>query len=334
MSPASIKDVARLAGVSVGTVSNVLNRPEKVSPATIERVTRVVEEVGFVRNDAARQLRAGRSTSIGLIVLDVRNPFFTELARGVEDEASRHQLSVILGNSDEEPARESAYLDLFDEHRVRGVLVSPIGDVTTRLDRLRAHGTAAVIVERDAEGTGFSSVSVDNVAGGYLAARHLLGAGRRRLAFVGARFEIRQVADRLEGVRRAVSETPGALLEVVSGESLTVLEGRRLGQELALRPPAERPDAVLAANDLLAIGSLQAFILSDRVHVPEDVAVVGYDDIDFASAAIVPLTSVRQPSQLMGSTAVRLLLEESDSSTAHPQNIVFQPELVVRDSSG
>lgn len=333
MSPASVKDVARLAGVSVGTVSNVLNQPEKVSPATIERVMHVVRELGFVRNDAARQLRAGRSTSIGLIVLDVANPFFTELARGAEDAAAERRLSVILGNSDEEPEREAAYLDLFDEQRLRGVLISPVGEITPRLDRLRAHGITAVVIERNGEGSGFSSVSVDNAAGGYLAAKHLLDSGRRRLSFVGARYDIRQVADRLDGARRAVEETPGATLTVVSGDALTVLEGRRLGQAIADMTD-NRPDAVLAANDILAIGVLQAFVVSGRVRIPEDIAVVGYDDIDFASAAIVPLTSVRQPSALMGTTAVRLMLDEADGVLSEPHNIVFQPELIVRASSG
>jgi hypothetical protein len=129
MAATSIRDVAERAGVSVGTVSNVLNNPARVSPASVERVLAVIEELGYVRNDAARQLRAGRSTTIGLVVLDVRNPFFTDVARGAEDEAARHALSVILGNSDEDTAREAAYLDLFEEQRVHGVLISPYGEI-------------------------------------------------------------------------------------------------------------------------------------------------------------------------------------------------------------
>lgn len=333
MVAAGIKDVARLAGVSVGTVSNVLNRPTRVSADTVARVRAAIDELGFVRNDAARQLRVGHGSTIGLVVLDIGNPFFASLARGAEDAADAAGLSVMIGNSDENPAREGAYLDLFHEQRVRGVLISPIGDITDRLRRLREHGTRAVLVDRSGEGTGVSSVSVDDVAGGYLAAQHLLGQGRRRLAYLGAQFEIRQVTDRLEGARRAVSEVPGATLEVVTARGLTVVDGRAAGQQLAHRSAGERPDAIFAANDLLAVGVLQALVMTGTVRVPDDIALVGYDDIDFASAAVVPLTSVRQPSRLLGETAVSILLQEAADPDLVTRDVVFTPELVVRAST-
>lgn len=182
MSTVSIRDVARRADVSVGTVSNVLNHPEKVSAASLERVLATIEELGFVRNDAARRLRLGRSTTIGLIVLDMRNPFFTDVARAAEDEAAAHGLSLLLGSSDEDPGRESTYLDLFEQQRVRGLLISPVGDVEPRLERLRARGIPSVLVDRAATGDAFGSVAVDDVAGGRLAVEHLLAIGRRRIA--------------------------------------------------------------------------------------------------------------------------------------------------------
>ena len=144
----SVRDVAAHAGVSVGTVSNVLNHPQKVSADALARVHAAIGALGFIRNDAARQLRAGSSNTVGLIVLDVRNPFFTDLARGAEDAAAAAGLSVILGNSDENSDRESTYLDLFEEQRVHGVLISPLGDVSARLARLRARGIPAVLVDR------------------------------------------------------------------------------------------------------------------------------------------------------------------------------------------
>jgi LacI family transcriptional regulator len=328
-----IKDVAATAGVSVGTVSNVLNRADKVSPAAAQRVLAAIEELGYVRNDAARQLRAGRSTSVGLIVLDVRNPFFTDVARGAEDAAAIAGLSVLVGNSDENVARESAYLDLFEEQRVHGVLISPFGDVTPRLARLRSRGIPAVLVDRLSADRAFSSVSVDDVAGGRLAVEHLLDAGRRRIAFVGGPLEIRQVSDRLEGARQAVN-AGNATLEVLTTAALTVLEGRLIGQELLARPAADRPDALFAANDLVAMGLLQALVMNGTLLVPGDIALIGFDDIDFASAAVVPLSSVRQPSQLIGETALRILLEEAADPDLAPQQVVFQPELVVRASTG
>jgi LacI family transcriptional regulator len=332
MSAVSIRDVAIRAGVSVGTVSNVLNRADKVSPAAAQRVTEAIEELGYVRNDAARQLRAGRSTSVGLIVLDVRNPFFTDVARGAEDAATLAGLSVLVGNSDENVARESAYLDLFEEQRVHGVLISPFGDVTPRLARLRSRGIPAVLVDRLSADRAFSSVSVDDVAGGRLAVEHLLDAGRSRIAFVGGPMEIRQVSDRLEGARQAVAAGNGSL-EVLTTAALTVLEGRVVGQALLARPAAERPDAVFAANDLVAMGLLQALVMNGTLLVPGDIALIGFDDIDFASAAVVPLSSVRQPSQLIGETALRILLEEAADPDLAPQQVVFQPELVVRAST-
>jgi LacI family transcriptional regulator len=330
---ASIRDVATRARVSVGTVSNVLNQPEKVSPASIARVHEAIEALGYVRNDAARQLRAGRSTTVGLVVLDVRNPFFTDLARGAEDEAAQRGLSVLLGNSDDDAVREGTYLDLFEEQRVHGVLISPIGDVSGRLRRMRERGTPAVLVDRVSEDGSFSSVAVDDVVGGDLAVEHLVSTGRRRIAFVGGPFEIRQVADRFAGATRAAARRPGVTIERIETHALTVLEGRRIGEAIIERPEPERPDAVFAANDLVAVGLLQALNMNGSMHVPDDIALIGYDDIDFASAAVVPLSSVRQPSQLIGATAVKLLLEEAASPALAPRQIVFQPQLVVRAST-
>jgi len=317
----------------VGTVSNAINHPDKVSPASRARVQKAIDELGFVRNDAARQLRAGRSTTIGMVVLDVRNPFFTDLARGAEDEAAGHGLSVILGNSDESTERESAYLDLFEEQRVHGLLISPYGEIESRLAQLRSRGTPSVLVDRLSGDASFSSVSVDDVAGGRVAAEHLLRSGRRRIAFVGGPLGIRQVSDRLAGATSAVSDRSDAELEVVELTALTVLEGRRAGQELAARARAERPDAVFAANDLVATGLLQALVMQGSLRVPDDIALIGFDDIDFASAAVVPLSSVRQPSELIGRTAVQLLLEEAAEPGLPPRQVVFQPELVVRTST-
>jgi LacI family transcriptional regulator len=329
----SVKDVAARAGVSVGTVSNVMNRPEKVSTAVAERVHAAIDALGFVRNDAARQLRAGHSKSIGLIVLDVRNPFFTDLARGAEDQAALAGLSVILGNSDEKADREASYLDLFEEQRMHGVLISPFGDVTARLRRLHDRGIPAVLVDRTSADASYSSVSVDDVAGGGLAVQHLIDLGRRAIAFVGGPEEIRQVADRLEGARGVVAKHPGVSIEVIRTKALSVIEGREAGNAILAREPSERPDAIFAANDLIAMGVLQALNMQGTLHVPRDIALIGYDDIDFASASVVPMSSIRQPSALIGKTAVEILIEEADDPTLTPRQVVFQPELIVRAST-
>lgn len=330
---ASIKDVALQAGVSVGTVSNVLNHPTRVSPETVKRVQKAIRNLGFVRNDAARQLRAGASRTIALIVFDAANPFFTDLARGAEDAASVEGYSVVLANTSESHEREHSYLDLFEEQRVRGILISPYSDVEDRLMALKTFGIPSVLVDRVSEKQNFSSVSVDDVAGGQIAVEHLLGLGRRRVGFVGGPAGIPQVRDRRRGAEQAVSSVPGAQLLNFDTSATTVLEGRRIGQQIVDLPRAERPDALFAANDLVAIGLLQALVATASVRVPDDIAIVGYDDIDFATSAIVPLTSIRQPSALMGETALKLLTEEAADPTKKPRKIVFQPELVIRASA-
>lgn len=338
---ASVRDVARLAGVSVGTVSNVLNAPGKVAPAMVERVQAAITSLGYVRNDAARQLRAGRSRAIAFISLDTANPFFSDLARGAEQGASAAGFSVILANSDENPGREAGYIDLFEEQRVHGVLISPFGDVADRLRVMRKRGIPAVVVDQVSSDESFSSVSVDDVAGGEAAVSHLIAQGRRRIVYLGGPLAIRQVSDRLAGARRAVAvggaTLPGAAggvtLDVVETGALGLAEGCRAGEEITRRPREEWPDAVFAANDLLAIGFLQAVFNVDPHAVPSRIALVGYDDIAFAEAAAVPLTSVRQPARQIGAAAVRILLEEADDPEAGPQHVVFQPELVVREST-
>jgi LacI family transcriptional regulator len=327
---ASVKDVAAAAGVSVGTVSNVLNRPDKVAADTVARVQSAITALGFVRNDAARQLRAGRSRSIGLVVLDTANPFFAEVARGAEERAAVEGMSVLVGNSDQILVRERAYLDLFREQRVNGVLLTPI-DATDPV--LSSAGVPLVVVDGDVPGGGVSSVAVDDVEGGHLAVSHLLDLGRRRIAFVAGPLTIRQVSDRLEGARRALAGVGDATVEVIEMDALTVLAGRAAGEAIARRAPAQRPDAVFCANDLLAVGVLQGAGILGEVRVPEDLAIVGYDDIDFAQSTVVPLSSIRQPAREIGATAVELLLEALDSPTAPPRQVRFRPQLVVRAST-
>lgn len=328
----SVRDVAEDAGVSVGTVSNVLNRPEKVSPDTVTRVQASISRLGFVRNDAARQLRAGRSRTIGLVVLDIRNPFFAEIIRGAEERADEHGLSVLVANSDEKQEREAMHLDLFEEQRVTGVLVTPVSESLPRLAQMHERGTHAVLVDRESHDERFASVAVDDVEGGRIALEHLLSVGRRRIAFVGGPVSLRQVSDRLSGAQAAAAAA-GVGLEFLATSALTVDEGRRAGTQILDRPADSRPDAVFAANDLLALGILQSLVMTGDARVPEDIALVGYDDIDFAAAAVIPLSSVRQPAALIGSTAVDLLLRGQGESAPAREHVLFRPELVARAST-
>ncbi|WP_300266681.1 LacI family DNA-binding transcriptional regulator [Microbacterium sp.] len=330
----SIRDVAQRAGVSVGTVSNVLNRPDDVSPDSVIRVSRAIEDLGYVRNDAARKLRAGVSTTVGFVVLDGQNPFYNDVVRGAEDEAATHSIAILYGNTDEDPSREKVYLDLFREQQVRGILLAPFGDVLPQLRRLRSAGIAPVLVDRFSADAEFSSVSVDSVAGGRLAVEHLIDVGRRRIAFVGGPLQLRQMNDRVAGARAAAENaTVRVDLEVVPTTAMTVEEGAATGARILARPRRDRPDAIFAGNDLLALGLLQSLSEDGRMLVPDEIALIGFDDTIFAAAAAVPLSSIRQPSRMIGRTALRIVLEEAADPESIPRQTVFPPELVIRRST-
>jgi len=332
--PASIRDVAARAGVSVGTVSNVLNRRDAVSPTTRERVLAAIADLGFVRNESDRQLRAGYSRTIGLVVLDIANPFFTDLARGVEEVANAQGLAVILCNSDDMTAKEAAHLDILAEQRVQGVLITPTAELSPAIDALRARDVPVILVDRRAPGPDRCSVAVDDVHGGRLAAEHLLERGHVRIAFVGGHSNLPQVRERSTGVTSAVRELlrSDQTLTILEHEELTVSGGRNAGGRIVGMSASSRPTAAICANDLVALGLLQEMV-RHGVRVPEEFAIVGYDDIDFAAAAAVPLSSVRKPRQELGRRAAELLLDEARNPDHMHEQLLFEPTLVVRESS-
>ncbi|WP_405774421.1 LacI family DNA-binding transcriptional regulator [Streptomyces sp. NBC_00859] len=334
-SSVGIKDVARAAGVSVGTVSNVINRPDAVAEATRARVLSAIKNLGYVRSESARQLRAGDSRMMGLLVLDMGNPFFVDVARGAERTARAAGLGVMVCNSAQSPAEEAEYLSLFAEQRVRGLLLTPADATGRNIEGFRRHGIPFVLVDRVSEGTSECSVSVDDVAGGALAVRHLVAEGHRSIAYVSGPPALKQVEDRRAGALQALAEAglPAAALHELPSRRLDVTAGRDAGARLL--GLTDRPTAVVCANDLLALGVLQEMYAAG-VRVPEDVAIVGYDDIEFAAAAAVPLTSVRQPAVTMGAIAGDLLLAEIDAMDGEGhehRRVVLQPELIVRRSS-
>ena len=328
MATSSIREVARQAGVSVATVSNVLNHPHLVAAPKRDRVRAVISELGYVRNEPARQLRAGRSRTIALVVLDVANPYFTDLARGAARLAAEHDLMVMICNSDGDPIQEHRNLDQLEQLRVLGVLIAPLQEDNPHLGRLTDRGTPVVLLDRHA-GQEQCSVAVDDVLGGQLVGAHFLERGHVHVAFVGG--PLSQVEDRHAGLREALDGR--ALITPISRPVLSVDEGRAAGEQLARMPPSQRPTAAFCANDLAALGLLQE-VTRQGIRVPADLAIVGFDDIDLAAAAPVPLSSVRLPRELVGRAAVELLLDEVALKDLHNhQHLVFEPELVVREST-
>jgi LacI family transcriptional regulator len=331
---ANVKDVAAAAKVSLGTVSNVLNRPELVSSGTRRRVEDAMRELGFVRNESARQLRAGRSRMLAYVMLDATNPFFTDVAQGIEDAAESRDLSLFSCNSDNRADRELAYLNRLQQQRVQGILITPVNPSEPVLEEIARQGTPIVIVDRVGDIATHCSVAVDDTHGGQLAVGHLLDLGHQRIAFVGGPMRIGQVRDRLTGARRALEEagrSPDDLV-VVDTEALTADQGRGAGERIAGMARRTRPTAAFCANDLLALGLLQRCVALG-VRVPEELAIVGYDDIEFAALAAVPLTSVRQPRRELGRTAAELLVDEASNPDHEHQQVLFTPELVARAST-
>jgi len=334
MSSVSIKEVATRAGVSPGTVSNVLNWPDKVAESTRARVEEAIRDLGFVRHGSASSLRAGHSRTVGLSVVDLGNPFFTDVAAGVEEAASKRGYAMILGNSSGEFLKEERNLLVFAEQRVRGVLITPTGANLAKIDQLKKRGISVVLVGHPAERTDQCSVAVNDVAGGSLAVSHLLSTGAERIAYVTGTHTVRQSVDRLIGAKQALTEAGRDLGQALREIAMSAMNARS-GQQAAERLIVEGrlPDAVFCANDLLALGMLRG-LLQAGVRVPEDVSLIGYDDIDFASASTVSLSSIRQPTHRLGRVATELLLDECDNPHSHAhQQIMFQPELVIREST-
>ncbi|HEY3337957.1 MAG TPA: LacI family DNA-binding transcriptional regulator [Propionicimonas sp.] len=321
---ASVKDVAAAAGVSVGTVSNVLNRPESVADKTRAKVEQAMEELNFHRNASARQLRAGVSHTVGAIVMDVGNPFYTELARGIEDRLAIDDHTLILCSSDDDPRREARFLRLLAEQGVRGVLVTPMSTTKDRLSALRRLGIPSVLM--DSSSHEHAAVGVDHVSGGRQAIAHLLAKGHRHILFLAGPQELQQTRHRLKGAVEAIQSAgldPSEVLKVVTLPALTANDGQQ-GLIEALES-GWGPTAVFCMNDITALGAMRELRLRG-LSVPSDMAVVGYDDLYLAAELMTPLTSVRQPMRQLGWAAADLLLTD----TPHT---LFEPELVVRASS-
>ena len=298
------------------------------------RVQTVIEQLGFVRNGSAHQLRAGRSHHLGLVVLDVTNPFFTEVARGVEDAANEAGYVVILCNSDSSPEKEGRYLHMLHEQRTAGILITPVQNDVAYLQHLRQRGSAIVLLDRPSRARDLCSVAIDDALGGELAVRHLLELGHRHITFVSGPLSIRQYAERRRGAHRAI-KMAGLDPSKTMNDILLATQNAHSGEqcvETLLNYP-QSPTAIFCANDLLALGVMRG--LGQRgIKIPGDIALVGYDDVEFASMLSPALTSIRQPKYQLGRAAAELLLHEISETEKHQHTqIMYQPELIVRSST-
>jgi LacI family transcriptional regulator len=324
----TISDVAESAGVSVGTVSNVVNRPERVAEATRARVRDAITKLGWVPNGSAATLRAGRATLVGLIVPDIRNPFFTEVARGAEDMAATSGEAIVVCNTDWLLDSERRALDALARQQVRGVIINPAGEDERYLEWLLDRGIALVLLDHRRSAGRVPSVVVDDVLGGRLAGEHLIGLGHRQIALVNGPTSIPQCEDRRLGLLGALRESrldPDRDLVEVEVEAMDAASGLAAVDEVFA---AAAPTAIFCTNDLLAIGVIRGLRLRG-LRAPNDVSVVGYDDVELAAMTDPPLTTVHQPSYELGETAYMLLRRG-----AEPEQRSFSPHLVQRESTG
>lgn len=329
-----IREVAAAAGVSVGTVSNVLNSPELVAVDTRERVEQAMRELGFVRNGLARQLREGRATTVGAVVLDIANPFFTEAARGIEDRLAQAGCMLTLCSTDMRPDREAHYLRVLEEQGVRGLLVTPAALDVESLLTIQRRGVPIVLLDCPSPVAELCSASIDDVRGGELAAAHLVSQGHRRILFLNGPHHVSQCAARSRGAHQAL-HTAGLdpsrhLLEITLAKAS--IDGAEATLHELLSMP-DRPTAIMCVSDLVALGAMRC-LRKHGIKVPDDIAIVGYDDVPFASELATALTTVRQPTYQLGHAAGGLLLADADGGGQAPhQQVVFQPELVIRESA-
>lgn len=332
---ANIRDVARHAGVSAGTVSNVLNRPSYVNAEIRQRVLDAIAELGFEPRASSRQFRPGRERTLGLAVADIGNPYFVDVALGAEAAAKELGVGVVIVHNGEDVTREEQNLDLLVQQRVHGIMITPVDERNPRLEQLVERGVPIVYVDRISGDRPCCWLATDDLLGGRLAGQHLVQSGHRSIGFVGDLGISRQVQQRFEGLQQAVAEAglPADAVQWFSAPSWRISEGRKAAGAILDLAPEQRPTAIFCANDLLALGLLQE-LAHHGISVPGDIAIVGFDDLDWASASTIPLSSVRQPRELLGRTAVRMILDEIEQGANHVhEHVIFPPELIVRESS-
>lgn len=323
--------VAKRAGVSTATVSNTLNRPQMVSPETQARVFAAIEELQFVPNKSASTLRNGTGHLIGLVVPDITNPFYAAIAKAVGAAAMERGYVMALCVSDDDPALEMEHIRMLAEQRAAGAIVVPLAADVSRLARLRLVGAHPVLVDRRWPVDDGCSVAIDDERGGFLALEHLLRTTDGPLAILNGPTAIPQCVERERGARVALEARgiPQSRLVSVEVPEMTIDEGAAAAERLAFRSLA----GVFCTNDQLAVGAIRGFARSG-LGVPDDLAVVGYGDLALATESLTTLTTIRQPKEELGRTAVDLLLSEAEAGSGHRHEArLLEPSLVIRSSA-
>jgi len=328
---AKIKDVAKLAGVSPACVSLALNEKPYVSKKAKERIYKAVRELGYRPNIVARSLRKKRTGIIGLVLSDIANPFFPEIARGVEERAREYGFNVILCNTDADPFQEKESIEILLSRQIDGLIITSAHSTANLNDYLR-EDCPIVLVNRDPFPGRFDFVGIDNISSARMAVNHLIKLGHQRIAFIEGEPESPASFGRYEGYKKALQEAGFSLQENYVKIGYLKYEGgyRVMISFLKELPP---PTAVFCANDMMALGAIDA-CAEKGVKVPQDVAVVGFDDMWIASLKAVQLTTVRQPRYQMGVKAVDLMIERIQGKRGEIKRVILSTKLIIRQTCG
>ncbi|HBG16460.1 MAG TPA: LacI family transcriptional regulator [Firmicutes bacterium] len=333
----TMKDIAKIAGVSINTVSRALNDKPEINEKTRRRIKRIARELNYTPNSIAASLASRKTKTIGLIIPDICDPFFAQQARGVEDTAKEEGYSVILLNTDEISEAELKAVATLRSIRVAGLMLTSVFPGTDHIENLNKQKVPLVLLNRRCQEIDTNYVINDNQKGAYKATKHLIKLGHKKIGVILGPQRITSVLDRYVGYKKAMAEAGIELSEkyIVYGENLKPSTGEILAEQLLRNNP--RPTAILAYCDSLAIGAYAA-ARNMGLSIPEELALVGYDDIPYAQYFEIPLTTVAQPAYNMGKAACKIILEKiklgGDEKDLESQHIVFEPELVIRKSCG
>lgn len=331
---ANMKDIARLAGVSLGTVSHVLNDSAGVREPVRQRVLKAVQEAGYQPSQLARALRRDKANMIGMIIPDITNPFFPAVVRGAEDVAFTNGFRLILCNTDNDHSKELVHLNELRTYLPAGLIVIPsnFSDLTAQAESYRRAGTGVVCIDRLPKNWSGDSVTADNEAGAYNAARCLLQRGHTKLAVITGPLHLTNAKERLGGFKRAVREATLSLSpEYIQESSFDKAGGH--SKALVLLRLIPRPTAIFAGNDMIALGALLA-IREVGLRCPEDVSLIGFDDLDLAETTNPSLSSVSQSGYQLGTTAARILLERLEGDKSPAKHLVLETTMKLRHSVG
>ena len=325
----SLRDVAKQAQVSVGTVSNVLNRPTNVSEQTRLKVRNAIDMLGFIPDRNNSQTNSN-SKIVGLILPLAQNPFYDELAQGIEDSLAKDGYRVLIGYSREDSAIELQLLTSMADANFRGIIVTPVGPDNQVFEKFIDQNVRVSYLSQTDEEPSQCSVSIDQVRGGYIGIEYLAKLGHKKIMWVSGPDHHHQSNQRFVGITQAAQQL-GIEIQVISAPSLDFLSGENIAPHIIAQGPL--PDAIFAGNDALALGIMNYFH-KVGIPVPGQVSVLGYDNVSYAETALVPLTTVSQTPYQLGWTMGGQMLAEFEKSADHVhQHVVFQPQIIERDST-